>query len=451
MLNYQTETQAVDLARIAQPAALYQAWRKVRANRGAAGVDAVSLELFERNLAANLQELSRNLLAATYEPLPARYVTIAKDNGKERELAILTVRDRVAQRAVLDALDPLFEPTFLDCSYAFRPGRNVAMAIQRLLMARAHGFVWTVRADVADFFPSLDGRLLLREIAAQVPDARVLRLLEQWLRAAATPETDVAPTAGPSWWERGQNLLAGAQVALREQMDGALDKFVNERLGVTGHSANGLWDDDDTAADDDADLAAVPTPDTERRDTRRAAVRHLAEAGLTLALAERQKLVRLLPLPVLGGVGAALAAAYFAPSVVRKLRASQTPEPHFGALQGAPVSPLLSNIYLHPFDQAMTNGGHRLLRYCDDFAIACQDQREAETALQQAAQVLAERRLRLNEAKTRLIAPGEAFDFLGYEFAANGRVVPPPSVPQALARQLVSLSQRSARWLRRKQ
>src|SRR5205807_6980069 len=135
--------------------------RKVRANRGAAGIDAISLKAFERDLEANLAELSRNLLNKTYEPLPTRQVNIPKNNGKERELMIPTVRDRITQRAVLDAIEPLFEPMFLDCSFAFRPGRSVAMAIQQVVIARAQGFWWTVDADIKDFFPSIDHKLLL--------------------------------------------------------------------------------------------------------------------------------------------------------------------------------------------------------------------------------------------------------------------------------------------------
>src|SRR5260370_13976028 len=127
----------------AEPA-LYQAWRKVRANRGAASVDAISLRLFEKDLKPNLSELGRNLVNKSYEPMPARYVSVPKPNGKERELAIPTVRDRVAQRVVLDLIEPLFEPQFLDCSFAFRPGRSVEMAIQRFVVARAQGLRWIV-------------------------------------------------------------------------------------------------------------------------------------------------------------------------------------------------------------------------------------------------------------------------------------------------------------------
>ena len=97
------------LLQISSIPALHVAWRKVRANRGSAGADAVSIRAFERDLAANLKELGRNLLDKSYEPLPARHVCILKPDGRQREIAILTVRDRIAQRAVLDAVEPLFE------------------------------------------------------------------------------------------------------------------------------------------------------------------------------------------------------------------------------------------------------------------------------------------------------------------------------------------------------
>ena len=115
------------------------------------------MHAFEANLAANLQELARSLQSRSYQPLPARFVTITKENGKERELAILAVRDRIAQRAVLDAIEPILEPQLLDCSFAFRPGRNCGMAIQRMIAARANGLWWTVESDVQNFFLPLTG------------------------------------------------------------------------------------------------------------------------------------------------------------------------------------------------------------------------------------------------------------------------------------------------------
>src|SRR5437868_9452010 len=210
---------------------LYQAWRKVRANRGAAGVDAISLDEFEMNLTANLRELSRSLLSGTYQPMPARFVTLVKENGKERELGILAVRDRVAQRAVLDAIEPLFEPLLLDCSFAFRQGRNVEMAVQRMIAARANGFWWTVESDVRDFFGSIDRRLLLKETGAVVPDEDVLRLLQAWLDAGALEQ---AAAESAKWRRQGKAAMANLRLLMRESVSRSVDDYVAERLGVNG-------------------------------------------------------------------------------------------------------------------------------------------------------------------------------------------------------------------------
>jgi hypothetical protein len=169
-------------------------------------------------------------------------------------------------------------------------------------------------------------------------------------------------------------------------------------------------------------------------------VRRLIEDGLLLALAERAVLSRAITTKLLGLGGTAVALAAVVPSVVRALRERGVHK--VGTLQGAPISPLLSNIYLHPFDVAMTQRGLRLVRYCDDFVILCQTESEARQALQAAEAALTERRLRLHPEKTRLASPAEPFDFLGYHFTADGRVVPPPTVPEVVARQIVELAKK---------
>lgn len=213
---------------------LYQAWRKVRANRGAAGLDAVSQDEFEINLMANLRELSRNLLGGTYQPMPARFVTIAKENGKERELGILAVRDRVAQRAVLDAIEPLVEPLLPNCSFAFRQGRNVEMAVQHIIAARANGFCWTVESDVENFFGSIDRRLLLREVEEIVSDENVLRLLKAWLDAGALEQEAAGST---KWLRQGKAAMANLRLMMRESISHSVDEYVAERLGVSSNES----------------------------------------------------------------------------------------------------------------------------------------------------------------------------------------------------------------------
>jgi RNA-directed DNA polymerase len=419
------------LRQIAAHPALTAAWRKVRANRGAAGIDAVGIREFERNLDANLGELSRNLLNRTYEPLPSRYVHIPKANGKQRELAIPTVRDRVAQRAVLDALEPHFEPQFLDCSYAFRPGRSVEMAVQQIVVARAQGLRWTVDADIQDFFPSIDHQILLSEVSGTVDDADVLRLLNLWLEAGALDGT--RPTR--DWLARWQVSLAGVQLAARDAVNHLLNEYVADHLGNTGEA----W----SSAEFESDAEMVDEQPKKASGLGRALTRRLVQDGLLLAVAHRGALRGLLTAKTLTLGGAALALAAAAPPVIRKLREmAATPT---GALQGAPISPLLSNIILHRFDVALTQRGFRLVRYCDDFVILCRSQAEARDAKQWAESLLRERKLRLSVEKTHLRSAEEPFDFLGYHFAADGRVIAPPNVPEVVGQRVMAFAERTLR------
>jgi RNA-directed DNA polymerase len=121
-------------------ALLLRAFRNVRRNRGAAGIDKVSITRFEANLAQNLQALARDLKAGTFQPLPLRRVHIPKGPGQTRPLGIPAVRDRVAQEVLRQLLSPLFERVFHDDSYGFRPGRNCHQAVERVLDLHRQGY-----------------------------------------------------------------------------------------------------------------------------------------------------------------------------------------------------------------------------------------------------------------------------------------------------------------------
>ncbi len=414
------------LRQIAARASLDQAWRKVKANRGAAGIDAISVQAFERERDANLAELSRNLLDRTYEPLPSRYVHIPKDDGKARELAIPCVRDRVAQRAVLDRIEPLFEPHMLDCSFAFRAGRSVEMAIQRIVVARAQGRCWTVDADIEDFFPSINHHLIIEDLSSIIDAEDILDLIRLWLDAGALD--GARPTAG--FIARWRASLGDAHLAVRDAMGGLLDDLLSQKLGDDSFSADALsGEDEEDVTGDDGRQTASP---------RKAMLKRLAQDGVLLAIAERAALRGLLSAKLLGLGGAALVLALAGPPLVRKLR--EMARPKTGALQGAPLSPLLSNVYLTSFDRSLTARGHKLVRYCDDFVIVCASQEEARSALTDAGDELKAKRLRLHPEKTRVVSPDESFVFLGYEFTPEGRVVPPPNIPEVVARRVVEFA-----------
>jgi RNA-directed DNA polymerase len=130
------------------------AFRTVRRNRGAAGIDKVSVEMFQENLDANLEALKQELKTGTFVPKPLRRVWIAKDakGTKLRPLGIPAVKDRVAQEVIRRLLEPIFEPLFHDCSFGFRPKRSCHKAIERVLSLHQQGFRVTLDADIAGFF-----------------------------------------------------------------------------------------------------------------------------------------------------------------------------------------------------------------------------------------------------------------------------------------------------------
>jgi len=156
----------------------------VRANRGAAGVDRITLVAVEDyGVDRMLRELRGDLLSGRYRPAPARRVEIPKPRGGMRPLGIPTVRDRVAQAAAKLVLEPIFEADFLPCSYGFRPKRSATAAMERLRVGFIEGVTHVVEFDIANFFGEIDHQRLLELVSRRVSDRRVLKLLHTWLRA----------------------------------------------------------------------------------------------------------------------------------------------------------------------------------------------------------------------------------------------------------------------------
>lgn len=161
---------------------LAAAWEEVAEKGGGPGLDGVTLEAFAREWEANLVELRTAVLGNRYRPAPLLRFTVPKRDGSPRLMGNPIVRDKVLQRAVLRVLDDLYETLFLDCSFAYRPGRSVQGAVERLVQAQAFGRNWVLDADIDDFFHSLDHGLLLRFLREQITDEQVLALLAAWLK-----------------------------------------------------------------------------------------------------------------------------------------------------------------------------------------------------------------------------------------------------------------------------
>jgi RNA-directed DNA polymerase len=278
--------------KVYRPKTLYQAWHKVKANKGGVGTDYQSLEGFERNLEQNLHRLQEELRTGSYQPRPIRRVYIEKPGSADkRPLGIPCVRDRVVQEALRLVVEPIFERTFHPGSYGFRPRRGCKDALREVDRLLKVGHVWIVDADIDSYFDSIPHTPLLKEVERYIGDGRVLGLLEMFLK---------------------QGIMEGLA----------------------------QW------------------------------------------------------------------------------------SPEKGTPQGAVISPLLANLYLHSVDGAMAVAGFRMVRYADDLVILCWSQEEAEGALKLLQGQMTEKGLRLHLDKTRLVnvsTPGQGFDFLGYHFEGGTR------------------------------
>jgi len=176
---------------------LWSAWSDTARNKGAAGVDQITIEQYEREAEANLEHLAQELKLGTYQPKPIRRTYIPKADGSQRPLGIPTVCDRIAQGALRHVIEPIFEKQFASHSYGFRPGRGCRDALRRVQELLDEGYQYVVDADLKSYFDTIPHQRLMEQVQKQVADGRVLNLIESFLKANVMEGLEQwTPTAG---------------------------------------------------------------------------------------------------------------------------------------------------------------------------------------------------------------------------------------------------------------
>ncbi len=173
------------MERVVSPSVASLAISRVKKNRGSAGVDGMCVAALDEFWALHGERIRQVLLAGDYVPRRVRRARIPKPGGGERELGIPTVVDRVVQQMLLIVLEPIFEPTFSDSSYGFRPGRSAHEAVARAEAYVASGLTWVADVDLERFFDLVNHDVLMSRLARKVTDKRVLKLVRRFLTAGA--------------------------------------------------------------------------------------------------------------------------------------------------------------------------------------------------------------------------------------------------------------------------
>ncbi|MEK3988420.1 group II intron reverse transcriptase/maturase [Robertmurraya sp. FSL R5-0851] len=243
---------------------LQSAFYQVRKNKGAPGIDKVTIEDYERDLESNLEALQKRLKEKTYRTKPVKRRYIPKDNGKVRPLGIPTVEDRIVQAAVRNIIEPIFEEEFLPCSFGFRPEISAHMALDQVSDYLNQGYVHVVDADLQSYFDTIPHDKLIQRIRKRITDGSILSLIRQFLTAGVMEEQvyqetlEGAPQGGVLspllsniylhqldllMKERGQRIVRFADdfIILCKSQKGAervmkgVKRFLEEELGLTVH------------------------------------------------------------------------------------------------------------------------------------------------------------------------------------------------------------------------
>lgn len=179
---------------VLSPANLHQAWRRVKSNRGAPGIDGLRIDDFPAFAREQWPAIRQSLTDGRYQPQPVRRVSIPKPDGGERALGIPTVVDRVIQQAIAQVMTPIFDPEFSESSYGFRPKRSAHGALRQVKADIQAGYRIAVDLDLAKFFDNVDHDILMARVARRIGDKRLLALIGRYLRAGVLTHDDIQPS-----------------------------------------------------------------------------------------------------------------------------------------------------------------------------------------------------------------------------------------------------------------
>lgn len=173
---------------------MLKAFKAVKKNRGAAGIDKMTIAMYESNLSENQLALMRELKRGTYQPIPLKRVHIPKGDGKTRPLGIPSVKCRIAQEVIRRLINSTFERRFHENSFGFRSGRNCHQAVERLIDCARRGYKWIVDVDIKGFFDNIPIDLIMESVAARIADGNILNLIERFLKSGVMEEGELKPT-----------------------------------------------------------------------------------------------------------------------------------------------------------------------------------------------------------------------------------------------------------------
>jgi RNA-directed DNA polymerase len=172
-----------------------EAYRKVRSNKGSAGVDEISLKEFDENLSKNLYKIWNRMASGSYFPMPVKEVIIPKSNGGQRKLGIPSISDRVAQEVVKSYLEPRMEAVFVANSYGYRPQKSAHQALEQV-RENARKYPWVIDMDIKSFFDEVNHELLMKAVEKHVPEKWVKMYIQRWLETPVQTKDGLMPKTG---------------------------------------------------------------------------------------------------------------------------------------------------------------------------------------------------------------------------------------------------------------